>query len=459
MATRVNAGLDLVALLAAAAFSGGYPFWPLDVPGAATCAAIGVAVWFITATALRHYDDRAYERAGTDDASLVLVLSAAAVTILALCNAVMGRHGLPLHVGRFLLVLLPATQLIRFALRAITVREGPVDDVLIIGIGPIGRLTGIDLAKRQHRIIGYLRYSNESDKDADLLARSSAPEPIQVLGPSSGLEAILRSTPVSEVYIAGNMRKHDAEMQECIKLCEKLGVPFALPASGFRLERARPMDSHGIGDGYLHYLAVDGKPHQMALKRLFDIAASAFALWLLLPLFLVVALIIKLTSRGPVLFKQVRSGLHGRTFHMLKFRSMVTDAESLKAKLAAMNEQQGPVFKMQNDPRITWIGRYIRKASIDELPQLINVLRGDMSIVGPRPPIPAEVARYEAWQLRRLSVRPGLTCIWQVSGRNQISFEQWMYLDLQYIDHWSLSQDFSLIFKTVPVVITGRGAS
>jgi lipopolysaccharide/colanic/teichoic acid biosynthesis glycosyltransferase len=152
-------------------------------------------------------------------------------------------------------------------------------------------------------------------------------------------------------------------------------------------------------------------------------------------------------------------GLHGKPFHMLKFRSMVVNAEELKVKLEAHNEQTGPVFKMKNDPRITRVGRFIRKYSIDELPQLINVLRGEMSVVGPRPPIPSEVDKYAAWQRRRLSVRPGLTCIWQVSGRNQISFEEWMYLDMQYIDHWSLKNDINLILKTVPVVLTGSGAS
>jgi lipopolysaccharide/colanic/teichoic acid biosynthesis glycosyltransferase len=179
----------------------------------------------------------------------------------------------------------------------------------------------------------------------------------------------------------------------------------------------------------------------------------------LLPLFLVVGLLIKLTSKGPILFKQERVGLNGKSFRMLKFRSMVVNAEQLKARLEALNEQSGPVFKMKNDPRITSVGRFIRRYSIDELPQLINVLRGDMSIVGPRPPVPKEVAKYEPWQRRRLSVRPGLTCIWQVSGRNHISFQDWMYLDMRYIDHWSLSQDFDLILRTVPVVLTGRGAS
>jgi lipopolysaccharide/colanic/teichoic acid biosynthesis glycosyltransferase len=172
-----------------------------------------------------------------------------------------------------------------------------------------------------------------------------------------------------------------------------------------------------------------------------------------------VAAIIKLTSRGPVFFRQRRVGLHGKPFNMLKFRSMVTNAEELKAKLEALNEQSGPVFKIKNDPRITPIGRFIRKYSIDELPQLLNVLRGEMSVVGPRPPLPSEVEKYAAWQRRRLSVRPGLTCIWQVSGRNQISFEEWMYLDMQYIDNWTLLTDLSLILKTVPVVITGNGAS
>jgi lipopolysaccharide/colanic/teichoic acid biosynthesis glycosyltransferase len=152
-------------------------------------------------------------------------------------------------------------------------------------------------------------------------------------------------------------------------------------------------------------------------------------------------------------------GQGGRPFLMLKFRSMVVNAEELKSTLAAQNEQAGPVFKMKNDPRITRVGRFIRKYSIDELPQLVNVLRGDMSLVGPRPPLPAEVAKYESWQWRRLSVRPGLTCIWQVSGRNQISFEEWMKLDMQYIDHWSLAADLQLILRTIPVVLAGRGAS
>jgi len=143
---------------------------------------------------------------------------------------------------------------------------------------------------------------------------------------------------------------------------------------------------------------------------------------------------------------------------MLKFRSMVANAEDLKAQLAARNEQSGPVFKMKRDPRVTPLGRLLRKYSIDELPQLVNVLRGDMTLVGPRPPVPQEVARYEPWQRRRLSVPPGLTCLWQVSGRDDIAFQEWMYLDLQYIDHLNLGQDLNLLLKTVPAVMSGRGS-
>ncbi len=280
----------------------------------------------------------------------------------------------------------------------------------------------------------------------------------QLLGEADDIEAVLRRVTVEEVYLAGTARQHD-EIQHFIRVCERFGVPFALPAYRFRLERAQPTDRQAVSGGYLHYHHNESKPRQRALKRLFDIVASAWALWLLLPLVMAVIALIKLTSRGPIFFRQARVGLNGRTFNMLKFLSMVTNAEELKAQLVRFNEQSDPAFKMRNDPRITAVGRFIRKYSIDELPQLVNVLRGDMSVVGPRPPVLPEVEHYEAWQRRRLSVRPGRTCIWQVSGRNQISFEDWMYLDMQYIDHWSLAQDFNLIFRTVPVVITGRGAS
>ena len=198
---------------------------------------------------------------------------------------------------------------------------------------------------------------------------------------------------------------------------------------------------------------------KLLLKRLLDLFGSLVGLILLSPLMIGTAIIIKVTDPGPIFFSQVRSGRNGRKFRMHKFRSMVVNAEALKAKLMAQNEMDGPVFKMKHDPRITRIGRFIRKTSIDELPQLFNVLLGEMSLVGPRPPLPSEVAKYKPWQRRRLSVKPGITGPWQVSGRNEISFEQWMEMDLEYIDNWSLWLDIRIIFMTVPVVLMKKGAS
>ena len=280
-----------------------------------------------------------------------------------------------------------------------------------------------------------------------------------VLGTIGDLEAVLRERVVDEVYFASTAGDHGAAVQAAIQTCEKLGIPFALPVCTYRLTRAQTTYGNALADGYAHFLTVRFKPWQWWLKRLFDVTASATALVCLSPLLVGTAIAIKLTSRGPIFFKQARVGLHGRHFGMLKFRSMVANAEALKQKLLAANEQSGPVFKMRRDPRVTAVGRFIRKFSIDELPQLVNVLRGDMSMRGAAAAIAGEVARYEAWQRRRLSVRPGLTCVWQVSGRNEISFQDWMLLDMRYIDHWSLSNDFNLIWKTVPVVLTGRGAS
>jgi exopolysaccharide biosynthesis polyprenyl glycosylphosphotransferase len=193
-------------------------------------------------------------------------------------------------------------------------------------------------------------------------------------------------------------------------------------------------------------------------KRALDIVLSLLGIVLFAPIFLLVALLVKITSRGPVIFRQTRVGVGGRLFTCYKFRSMYQDAEHRKAELMHLNETTGPVFKMKNDPRITPVGRILRKLSLDELPQLFNVLRGDMSIVGPRPPVPQEVIRYSEHELRRLSVVPGLTCLWQISGRSTIGFERWVELDLAYIDNMSFWNDLKIIAMTVPAVVSGRGA-
>ncbi len=322
-------------------------------------------------------------------------------------------------------------------------------DVLIVGTGTLARATAASL-KERHRVVGAFSLPREGHVPDLGVPR---------LGPVEDLGAYLMLNPVDEVYFATSVPRHHAVIEDAVHTCERLGIPFAIPAHTVRLNRALPANRRAVADGYLHYVLTVTHPVQDAIKRGLDMALSGLALLALSPLLLLVALGIKVTSPGPILFRQVRVGLRGRHFHMLKFRSMVVDAEARLAALQAQNEQSGPVFKMTHDPRVTRIGRIIRKYSIDELPQLINILRGEMSIVGPRPPVPAEVSHYEPWQRRRLSVRPGLTCHWQVQGRNSIGFDEWMYLDMQYVDQGSLATDIRLVAQTIPVVVTGQGAS
>ena len=194
-------------------------------------------------------------------------------------------------------------------------------------------------------------------------------------------------------------------------------------------------------------------------KRALDVFASLLGLILLSPILFIVVVMIKLDSKGPVIFKQKRVGLNGKEFYMYKFRSMVVNAEELKEKLAAQNEMSGPMYKMKEDPRVTRVGKFIRKTSLDELPQLINVIKGDMSLVGPRPSLPNEVKQFEPWMLKRLDVKPGLTCFWQVSGRNDIDFEDWVKLDIKYVNEKNFFLDIKLILKTVLVLFGDKHAS
>ncbi len=281
---------------------------------------------------------------------------------------------------------------------------------------------------------------------------------VKMLGTMKNLPQILVDHAIDQVFMTG--RTWDvATLRRVADAAEEIGVRFSMDANflGLSISAAELNDFEGWS--VLTFSSTPTPSAALMVKRWMDIALSAMALLALAPVFGLVALIIKLEDGGPVFFAQERCGLYGRRFKMYKFRSMVIDAEKRLAELQAANEMQGPVFKMKRDPRITRIGAFIRKYSIDEFPQFYNVLTGEMSMVGPRPPIPSEVARYERWQMRRLSMRPGLTCIWQVTGRNNIvDFDTWMKLDLEYIDNWSLFLDLKLIAMTVPVVVTGSGA-
>lgn len=447
-ASRINLAVDCVAVVVSSVAATTQRPWSSTF--VVTLAAMGT--WLVGSRVIHHYDAWRAQQGLAGDLALTSVLVIASACAVALMSAFAPVETPSL--GAMLVVLWPAVLWLRLMIssgRPLGEAQEP-QDVLIVGGGTLGRHTGIAIAEASpaRTICGYL--SLPADGEPQRL-------PAPVLGASTDIERVLCERPVNEVYLASHSNHDSDAVQSAIRICERFGVPFALPATPYRLDRARPAQKGAVDDGYIHYLSYERRPVQMRIKRLFDIVASGLALAALLPLFLLMAFLIKVTSPGPILFLQKRIGRHGRPFFMLKFRSMVQNAEALKASLLAKNEQTGPVFKMASDPRVTAIGRFIRKYSIDELPQLINVLRGEMSVVGPRPPVPNEVAKYEAWQRRRLSVRPGLTCVWQVSGRNHISFENWMYLDMQYIDHWSLKEDFLLILKTVPVVVTGRGAS
>jgi len=279
-----------------------------------------------------------------------------------------------------------------------------------------------------------------------------------ILGDKSNFIGILHQHIVDEVIFASS-KKDLWKMEELFLICEEEGINTRVTLNAFPHLFARVYLEKLQDIPLLTFSTTPNDEFALFIKRLLDIIISGILLILFLPIFGIVALLIRLESKGPVFFKQVRSGLNGRKFTLLKFRSMVAEAENLQRELQDLDEADGPVFKIKNDPRVTKVGRFIRKTSIDELPQLINVFKGDMSLVGPRPPIPEEVEKYERWQRRRLSMKPGITCIWQVSGRSGIGFERWMNMDLEYIDKWSLGLDMKILLKTIPAVLSGKGAS
>jgi exopolysaccharide biosynthesis polyprenyl glycosylphosphotransferase len=283
-------------------------------------------------------------------------------------------------------------------------------------------------------------------------------EGYRVLGRLQDIPFILHRKVIDRViFVVPRLWLH--RLDDVILACEREGISTSISLDLFDLRIAQVRQTNFSGFPLLEIETFHAREWQLLFKRIADVILSMLLLIVFLPIILITALAIKIESKGPILFSQIRSGVNGRKFKLYKFRSMIVGAEMKKKHIEKMNEMDGPVFKIKHDPRITKVGRLIRKFSIDELPQLINVLKGDMSIVGPRPPLPVEVQMYELWQRRRLSLKPGLTCIWQVSGRNNINFDRWMEMDLEYIDNWSLWMDFKILFKTVFVVLFGYGAS
>jgi exopolysaccharide biosynthesis polyprenyl glycosylphosphotransferase len=276
----------------------------------------------------------------------------------------------------------------------------------------------------------------------------------------AGLAEYLRRNVVDEVAIYLPLRSFYEHSSQVAALCEQHGLVMRFASDIFGLKTARSRTEEFEGDHHIAaYTGVrDGWP--LLVKRILDLAISFLLLVALAPLFLVVAALIKLTSNGPIFFRQERMGINKRRFVIYKFRTMVPNAEEMMESLEEMNEVSGPVFKIMDDPRVTSIGKFLRRTSIDELPQLFNILRGDMSLVGPRPlPVRDYQGFNQDWQRRRFTVRPGITCLWQVNGRSSIPFEQWMRLDLQYMDEWSLWLDLKILARTIPAVLRGSGAA
>jgi exopolysaccharide biosynthesis polyprenyl glycosylphosphotransferase len=309
------------------------------------------------------------------------------------------------------------------------------------------------------RLLGYrarpgcvLGFIDADDSHAQYL-------PGDYLGSMDRLEELLMRNPIDMVYLALPLRSQYATVQEAIWTCERMGVEYSLPVDIFESNLDlfwRP----SMQDAKAFVCRVVLEDYRMLLKRVLDVSFAITLLCALSPLMAVIALAIKLTSPGPVLFIQERFGRNRHRFRMYKFRSMVRNAEDLFAHIEHRNEVSGPIFKMKCDPRVTRIGYILRKLSLDELPQLFNVLKGDMSLVGPRPmSLRDESLLSEAWLMRRFSVTPGMTGLWQVSGRSNTNFDTWIKLDLQYIDKWSLGLDFKILLRTIPMVISGTGAA
>jgi exopolysaccharide biosynthesis polyprenyl glycosylphosphotransferase len=343
---------------------------------------------------------------------------------------------------------------LRFIVRAVILRPKKDDFrfLLIIGTEENARHLGRMIGK--HKDLGLHIFG--------FLSLLDPPYPPQidghpVLGRARDLPRIFEQHVIDEVIFAISQEMLQG-MEDLFLLCEERGITARVVLDFFPHVFAKTHLEELEGLPLLTFSTTPKNELLLLFRRIFDFVGGLFLLTLLSPLLVAVTFLIRLDSPGPAIYRQTRCGLNGRRFILLKFRSMFSGAENQKNNLSDHNLMNGPVFKMKNDPRVSRVGRFLRKTSMDELPQLINVLRGDMSFVGPRPPLPEEVAQYKGWQKRRLSMKPGITGLWQVSGRNLIDFDQWMKLDLEYIDNWSLWLDLKILLKTIPVVLFGKGA-
>jgi exopolysaccharide biosynthesis polyprenyl glycosylphosphotransferase len=388
-----------------------------------------------------------------------------AVALATTCMALVGTlFSVKLMTARFYLTFfvicflcLTTTRLVlRYTLARIRRRGYDLHHILILGTNA----RAVEFARRieaepdrGYQLLGF------ADDDWERIEEFRATN-FKLVCDRAGVAEFLRYNVVDEVAIFLPLRSFYEHAAQMAALCEQHGILIRFDSAIVDLKIARSHADALNGDGEILARSGTLRGWPSFFKRVIDILLSSVLLVLLSPLFLVVAILIKLTSPGSIFFSQERVGLNKRPFRIFKFRTMVPNAESLQKELLALNEMQGPVFKIKNDPRITRLGRVLRKTSIDELPQLFNVLKGDMSLVGPRAMSVRDYQQFsEDWQRRRFSVPPGITCLWQINGRNLIPFEQWMELDMQYIDKWSIWLDLKILARTIPAVLRGSGAA
>jgi exopolysaccharide biosynthesis polyprenyl glycosylphosphotransferase len=330
--------------------------------------------------------------------------------------------------------------------------------VMVVGTGERARKLGYALERSveygirlrgflSDRPLGHTAWDEGDEKHAEKY-------PIR---PITELPSLLRQNVIDEIIFAVSSDQL-SELEEYFLLCDEEGVRTRVAVDFFpHVNSTISLEQFGATP-LLTFSAVPYDEVRMLFKRAADLVVAGAGLVILAPFMALIAVAIRLTSAGPAIFRQIRCGLNGRRFVFYKFRSMCENAEELKESVAHLNMRQ-TVFKIPDDPRLTAVGRFLRKFSIDEWPQLWNVLRGDMSLVGPRPAVPNEVDQYQRWQRRRLRMRPGLTCLWAICGRDEVDFETWMKMDMQYIDNWSLALDWKILLRTIPRVLTGRGAN